>query len=269
MSAVIRLALRHGLRTRISPVVHPTGALWAHCHRHLSSPRSAGEDAMEKGSSQGGSPRDSPAGPKSDEASSRVASSSASASASRSAITITEDEDAAPPPMEWEPGVAGTVQKGLSAVVIAFGAAAFGICAFGAYLAFFPSNTSPGVIMDDAMSKVRMDAEIADRLGTPLRAFGMDFGGGEGRRNFIQSWTVDAEDGSSAVQIKFNVQGPLGRGWIHVQVPAQRTKGQFNFIMFENRSRREPRFFVLDNRPDPMIRAPPSPSSVASEPAGG
>ena len=46
------------------------------------------------------------------------------------------------PPLEFEPGVAGAAQKGVSAVVIAFGAAAFAGIAWGAYMALFPSATS-------------------------------------------------------------------------------------------------------------------------------
>ncbi|KAG8463978.1 hypothetical protein KFE25_000146 [Diacronema lutheri] len=167
----------------------------------------------------------------------------------RSALTLSEEEDGAPPPMEWEPGVAGTVQKGLSAVIIAFGAAAFGVCALGAYWALFPGSASPGTIFEEAADKVKVDPEVADRLGTPIKAYGADFGGGEGRRNFVQSWEVEGDDGKPAIQVKFNVQGPQGRGVVHAQAATARSRGQFNFIVFEDRRRRET-IYVLDNRAD-------------------
>lgn len=166
----------------------------------------------------------------------------------RSALTLSDDdEEPAPPPMEWEPGVTGTVQKGLSAVVIAFGAAAFGVCALGAYWALFPGTASPGTIFEEAAGKVKMDPEVADRLGTPIKAYGADFGGGEGRRNFVQSWEVEGDDGKAAIQVKFNVQGPQGRGVVHAQAAAARSRGQFNFIVFEDKRRRDA-VYVEDNR---------------------
>lgn len=173
--------------------------------------------------------------------------------------------------MEWEPGVAGTVQKGLSAVIIAFGAAAFGVCAFGAYWALFPGASSPGAILDDALEKVKVDPEVADRIGTPIRSFGADLGGGEGRRNFVQSWDVQAEDGASAVQVKFNVQGPQGRGIVHVQAPASRSRGQFNWIVFEDRSGRSRQMiYILDERAKLPSGGPaPPPPALAGAGAGG
>jgi hypothetical protein len=173
--------------------------------------------------------------------------------------------------MEWEPGVTGTVQKGLSAIVIAFGAAAFGVCAFGAYWALFPGASSPGAIFEEAADKVKVDPEVADRLGTPIKAFGADFGGGEGRRNFVQSWEVSGDDGSAAVQVKFNVQGPQGRGIVHAQAAANRKRGDFNFIVFEDKRRRQ-LVYVLDNRAALKAKAmakleAPAPPAPATPPA--
>lgn len=165
----------------------------------------------------------------------------------RSALTISDEEESAPPPMEWEPGVAGTVQKGFSAIIIAFGAAAFGACALGAYWALFPGSASPGTIFEEAADKVKVDPEVADRLGTPIKAYGADFGGGEGRRNFVQSWEVEGDDGKAAIQVKFNVQGPQGRGVVHAQAATSRSRGQFNFIVFEDKRRRDV-VYVVDNR---------------------
>ncbi|KAJ1634075.1 hypothetical protein T492DRAFT_976295 [Pavlovales sp. CCMP2436] len=191
--------------------------------------------------------------------------------AKSSALSLSDEEDDAPPPMEWEPGMAGTVQKGLSAVLIAFGAAAFGVCAFGAYWALFPGTSSPGAIFEEAGDKLKMDPEVADRLGTPIKSFGADFGGGEGRRNFVQSWEVEGDDGKPAIQVKFNVQGPQGRGIVHAQAPTPRSRGDFNFIVFEDKRRREV-VYVVDNRAqlrakaqaEALSKAPPPPAAPAA-----
>lgn len=186
-----------------------------------------------------------------------LSGSAGSPDAKGSSLVMSEEDEGAPPPMEWEPGVTGTVQKGLSAIVIAFGAVAFGVCAAGAYMAgaymaHFPGKSSPGAIFEEAADKVKVDPEVADRLGTPIKSYGADFGGGEGRRNFVQSWEVQGDDGLPAIQIKFNAQGPQGRGVVHAQAPASRSRGQFNFIVFEDKlaedKRRRDVVYVLDNR---------------------
>ena len=65
-----------------------------------------------------------------------------------------EDEENLPP-LKFEPGVVGAAQKGVSAVVIAFGACAFGACFWGVSQALFPSATSTQVIFSEALDKAR------------------------------------------------------------------------------------------------------------------
>ena len=54
---------------------------------------------------------------------------------------VLQAEEESLPPLAFEPGIAGAAQKGVSAVVIAFGAAALGACLWGASQALFPSAT--------------------------------------------------------------------------------------------------------------------------------
>eukprot|EP00965_Chrysotila_dentata_P081373 2687105-Pleurochrysis_carterae.AAC.3 len=58
-------------------------------------------------------------------------------------LTVHDDESEENlPPLAFEPGAAGVAQKGISAVIIAFGAVAFGACAWGISEALFPSASS-------------------------------------------------------------------------------------------------------------------------------
>ena len=57
-------------------------------------------------------------------------------------LTLLDHEGDNLPPLEFEPGVVGTAQKGVSLLVAVFGAAAFAACAYGLSLALFPSPTS-------------------------------------------------------------------------------------------------------------------------------
>lgn len=54
---------------------------------------------------------------------------------------VLQNEEESLPPLAFEPGIVGVAQKGVSAVVIAFGLAALGACMWGASQALFPSAT--------------------------------------------------------------------------------------------------------------------------------
>lgn len=73
-----------------------------------------------------------------------------------------EDEDNLPP-LKYEEGPVGAAQKGVSAIVIAFGAVAFGACAWGVSQALFPGASSSQSIYSEALEKARSHA----RTSTP------------------------------------------------------------------------------------------------------
>ncbi len=173
--------------------------------------------------------------------------------ASGGGLAIQDHEGENLPPLAFEPGVAGAAQKGVSAVVIAFGAAAFGACAWGISLALFPSASSTQTIYSEAFDKVKSDPAIANGLGSPLRAHGIDHGGARGRRNEMERWDV-TEAGQDLTLVRFAVSGPQGAGAVLVQVPAKRRRGEFKYIIFENLScpafKRRQLVHVLDTRAD-------------------
>ena len=143
---------------------------------------------------------------------------------------VLEDDEENLPPLQFEPGVAGAAQKGVSAIVIAFGAVAFGACAWGISAALFPSATSTQVIFSEALEKVQQDPTIAYTLGTPLKGFGS--GGSPGRRNAMDRWDV-LEGDSQYTVVRFTVAGSQGAALVQVQVPVQRKRGEFRYIIAE------------------------------------
>ena len=196
--------------------------------------------------------------PKADEAAASSEPTSITTSGTTETGALREMDDENLPPLEWEPGVAGAAQKGVSAVVIAFGAAAFGACAYGAYLALFPSAGSTQMIAADAMDAVSMDPSVADALGTPLRSYGIDHGTSRGRRNAMERWDREeiGADGDPAeyTTIRFHVAGPLGAAYVHAQVPAKRRRGELRYVIVEDiRTRRLT--YVVDNRMQEMEEA--------------
>jgi len=168
-----------------------------------------------------------------------------------------EDEENLPP-LKYEEGPVGAAQKGVSAIIVAFGAVAFGACVWGVSQALFPSASSTQSIFNEALDKVSLDANVGMALGSPLKAWGT--GGSSGRRNAIERWELE-EDGKAVTVIRFNVAGPQGTGRVVVQVPQNRKRGQFRYIMFEHRRKLVP---ILDNRADEQPSTPPPPPSGAS-----
>ena len=157
---------------------------------------------------------------------------------------VLEDDEENLPPLQFEPGVAGAAQKGVSAIVIAFGAVAFGACAWGISGALFPSATSTQVIFSEALEKVQQDPTIAYTLGTPLKGFGS--AGSPGRRNAMDRWEVIEGDGEYTI-VRFTVASSQGAALVQVQVPVQRKRGEFRYIICELPQRKL--VHVLDNRP--------------------
>lgn len=102
---------------------------------------------------------------------------------------------------------------------------------------------------------MKANGDISYMLGSPLRAFGADHGGGRGRRNAIERWDL-SEGESEVIVARFHVSGPQGFGTVQVQAPANRRRGQFNYIIFEHPQTRK-MIHVLDNR-----------ESISSEPSG-
>lgn len=99
-------------------------------------------------------------------------------------------------------------------------------------------------------------------LGTPLRAFGADNGGARGRRNAMERWELD-EAGSDVTVVRFHVSGPQGMGTVQVQVPKNRTRGEFNYIIFESARNRKV-VHVLDSREGGGARVGDPPQMAAS-----
>jgi len=169
------------------------------------------------------------------------------------------------PPLQFEPGIAGAAQKGVSAIVIAFGAAAFGAIIWGVKIALFPGASSTQSIYSDAFDRVSQDPTVVFALGSPLKAHGADHGGARSRRNVMERWDL-VEDGQEVTTVRFSVVGPQGDGIVQVQVPANRSRGQFNYIIYEDRKTRR-LTHVLDNRETAAAKAVEAAAAAEKKPA--
>ena len=125
----------------------------------------------------------------------------------------------------------------VSAACARSGAAAFAAISWGAYVALFPGASSTQVIYTEAFERVQADPSVSYVCGSPLRAYGADHGGSRGRRNSMERWDV-VENGEELSVVRFSVAGPQGAGIVQVQTPTKRKRGEFEYIIFENRGSR-------------------------------
>lgn len=173
-------------------------------------------------------------------------------------LAVYNEDDENLPPLKFEEGAVGAAQKGGSAIIIIFGAVAFGACVWGISQALFPGASSTQVIFNEALERVQLDSSVGGALGTPLKAYGADRGGDRGRRNAFERWETE-EEGVPVVTVRFNVAGPNGTGTVVAQVPRGRKRGEFRYIMFEHRRKL---VTVLDARVAPAPPAPPAPPTA-------
>lgn len=111
-----------------------------------------------------------------------------------------------------------------------------------------PTKMSAHSIFNKAFDAVKEHPEVTMRLGNPLKAHGHDYGGRrEGRRNVIDKDEFKDEKGNDVVRVKFDVEGPRGKGVIYAALSSNLSKGQFLYLIFEEVNSKQA-FALIDNR---------------------
>lgn len=93
---------------------------------------------------------------------------------------------------------------------------------------------SPNTVFSRALDQVREHHEVTSRFGTPIKGYGRDHGGKrEGRRNFIEHTEYKSdEDGSKRTRVRFNLEGPHGKGFVFAEVSSDMPSGEFVYCKF-------------------------------------
>lgn len=155
-------------------------------------------------------------------------------------------EEGAPPPMN----VAQAAKTGATLTMWGGVAVLVSVCGYFVVKELWPSQMSPNSCFSAAFEFVKEHPEITSRLGPGLRAYGRDtHRGKEGRRNFVSHDKFVDEDGKEHIRIKFNIEGPNGKGVVYAEAKAGQPTGHFEYVIFERimRGRRET-FALVDNR---------------------
>jgi hypothetical protein len=126
------------------------------------------------------------------------------------------------------------------------------VCAYYIGKELMPDKLGPNSVFNAAFDLVRNHPELTSRLGSGIKGYGRDLGGRrEGRRNFIDHIKYKDDEGFDHTRIRFNVEGPRGKGIVYADQSAAASKGEFYYLILEVPQKRGPSFkyAVQDNRP--------------------
>lgn len=107
------------------------------------------------------------------------------------------------------------------------------VTAFAIGKEILPSRLSGTSVFHDAVKLVLDDPDVNRYLGGNVKAYGKDFGGQRaGRRNWIENYIYEDEDGMQHCRIKFNVEGNRGKGEIFAEKSKEMGAGEFHYLVF-------------------------------------
>ena len=96
-----------------------------------------------------------------------------------------------------------------------------------------PSRLSGTGVFHDAVKIVLDDPDINRYLGGNLKCYGKDFGGQRaGRRNWIENYIYEDEEGLQHCRIKFNVEGNRGKGEVFAEKSKEMGPGEFHYLVY-------------------------------------
>lgn len=129
---------------------------------------------------------------------------------------------------------------------------------------------SPNSLFNEAFDRVQSHPDVTARIGSPVKGYGKDHGGRRaGRRNFVENQTYTDKEGIQrmrcaararapraprrslgrrACRIRFNVEGPRGKGIVYTEIAESMGKGDFYYLVFQDKKTGEA-IGIIDNRP--------------------
>lgn len=104
---------------------------------------------------------------------------------------------------------------------------------------------SPNKVYSDALKKVKLNSEVIDAVGEPMKAYGEETSRGRRRHVSYQEYIVNGEN---YMRVKFYISGPKQKGTVHADVK-QGSRGNFEFrFIFVEFKGFPGTVIVLDNR---------------------
>lgn len=122
------------------------------------------------------------------------------------------------------------------------------MCAVAFVRDIIPSGLSATYVFNDALKIVIQDPDVQRCLGPNIKGYGQEYSGTrEGRRNQIEHFIFEDEDGMKHCRIKFNVQGKRGKGVVYAEKSKEMGTGEFYYLVFKD-DRTGLVIGIIDNR---------------------
>jgi hypothetical protein len=159
------------------------------------------------------------------------------------------DETINPKEKQWEVMTTGEkVKEGSKTGMILGIAGLVLVCGFYIARELMPTGMSPNTVFSRAFDVAKEHPDVTNRLGTPLTGHGHDHGGRrEGRRNILDSDKYVDEFGQDVVRIKFDLEGPRGKGIMYAAVASNTKRGKLQYLIFQEVSTGRS-YVLIDNR---------------------
>ena len=99
----------------------------------------------------------------------------------------------------------------------------------------FPGRMNPNSLFSELFDKLQINDQIMAMVGENIKGFGRDTGRNtEGRRNHIDSYKFQGEDGSTRIRIRFNIKGKKGQVLVWAEVSDAMPSNEYVYIIVQN-----------------------------------
>ncbi len=160
--------------------------------------------------------------------------------------------DAGKPPTNAISTRVTVVQGAKVATTWSFYAIIAGVCVASTYFIvneLMPSKMSPNSIFNESFKLVEINTDVINMFGSPIKAYGTDYGGHKaGRRYHIKNTLHTDDAGIEYRRILYSIEGPSGQlGNVYVEKTSSQGDGDFVYIIVEDK-RSGRTIPVIDNR---------------------
>ena len=154
-------------------------------------------------------------------------------------------ENAVSTEVTFQEGVKSTAMGTMSLTAVGLAV----VCGYFIISELMPTKMSPNSVFNEALDVVKQDQRLKEAIGQPIRGYGRDHGQKRtGRRNHVEHKKFKDEDNIDHTRIRFNVEGPRGKGVVYADVSADSGKGDFYYLIVEIPKMRK-KWAIKDNRP--------------------
>lgn len=135
---------------------------------------------------------------------------------------------------DYEPKTAREKVWYYSTIAIRLGLLSAAVLCFGMFIKeVFPGRMGANFLFSEVHEFLKINDDIREITGAPMKAYGRDVGRNEGRRNHVDSHLYDV-DGGKRMRVRFMVEGPRGKVKVWAEVSDKMLLNEFVYIICQD-----------------------------------